>query len=323
MGLFGSDNVVGIDLGYASIKAVGLKMGKKPVVTGCAMATVEPKSLQKEGLENPEEAAEALKSALKEAAPHKITGSTAYVSVNESAVFRKILEVPASVPDADLPSVIQSGIVEFLPDDIDALELDFQPLTSQGDTCSVMVVAVSKKSIEQYLKLCAMAGLSVQAIDPKPSALVRSVIGLKQTEPVALVDVGSEITTLSLCVDKAVWVAGTVNQGGNIIKDMATGTIDETKKEEKLKRLVGSIADELEHVVKFYANRSSGEGRPSVPQIQLCGGGSMIQGLDTLLATETGYKVSIANPIVPVPGNFDRKFLGALGSALYPFFEKA
>lgn len=321
MGLFGSQHVIGIDLGYSSIKAVGLTLGKEPRLTGFAEIQVEPRSLQKEGLDDPTEAVRALKDALKMAIPKPITGHEAYVSVSETAVFRKILELPADIPVDGLSAAVRSGVVEFLPDDIESLELDYQPLpTAKGDVQQIMVVAVSKRSIEQYLNLCSRAGLQVQAIDPKPSALLRACVAKSMTEPVAIVDIGSEMSSVSICAAHAVWVAGTVNLGGNLVKDMATGSVDLEKNGDKLKRLASSLADELDHVVKFYTNRAGGQAG-HIKEVRLTGGGSLIKGFDELFAKETGMEITHAKPTITVPTDFDRRFLGALGSAMYPLYQ--
>jgi type IV pilus assembly protein PilM len=321
MGLFRSNQAVGIDLGYSSIKVVGLALGKRPRVVGFSQVAVEPKSLQKEGLSDLEEASKALKTALSTALPHRITATDAYISLNESAVFRKILEVPKGVSPEDLNSVIRAAVVEYLPDELDTLELDYQPLgtTSDGEL-QVMVVATSKKTIEQYLALGKAAGLTVRAVDPKPSALVRAVVGPKHAEPLLVVDIGSEMSSAFLVAQGSIWVAGTVNLGGNIVKDPATGAIDETKRVEKLSRLVTGLADELEHVVKFYANRAAGSA-PTIREVRIVGGGSIIEGIDTVLQKETGYDVSFARPGVAVPDGCDRRFYAALGSAMYPLYD--
>lgn len=323
MGLFGSNQSIGVDIGHASIKVVALTIGKNPRVTGFTEINVDPKELEKEGLENPTEVANRLKEALKLATPRPIHGKDAYVSVRETAVFRKILEVPRNINEAELPTVVRAAVVEYLPDDIDSLELDYQPLPTPKESPmqQVMVVAVSKKSIEQYLNLCELAGLNVMAIGTKSAALLRAVAGPRVTEPIVVVNVGSDTSTIVLCADHVVWVASTVTGGGNMLKDMATGEIDQDRVPEKLRRLTNSLADELDHVVKFYANREGGS-NTTVKEVRVTGSGSLlVDGLDQLLAEESGLKVVYGQSPVPLPEKCDRRFMGALGSALYPMFD--
>jgi type IV pilus assembly protein PilM len=301
---------------------VSLSAGKKPKFISSAEIAVEPRALQKEGLENPEEAATALKQALENASPKPIKAKEVYVSVSEAAIFRKTLEIPKHVTSNELPTVIRAAIVEFLPDDIDSLELDYQPLPvgKDADTQQVMVVAVSKKLIEQYLNVCKVAGLTARAIDPTPSALFRSVIGAETTEPIVILDIGSEMSTVVLCAEHAVWVASTVTMGGNMLKDPATDKIDEDKKEEKMKLLVSSLTDELDHVVKFYANRSSGT-VVKIQEVRVTGSGSLIDGIDKALSDETGMKVVLAHAPFELPTSCNRSYMTALGSALYPMYD--
>jgi type IV pilus assembly protein PilM len=323
MGLFGSKQVVGIDIGHASIKVVGLTQGKNPRVTGCAEVAIDPKYLQKEGLEDVAPAADALKEALHGAAPKPISSREAYISIAESAIFRKVLEVPRSVEGEELDALIRSSIVEYLPDDISLLEIDSQPLpVGRGDNRPVMVVAVSKRIIEQYLAIARQVGLHVHAIDPKPSALARALISPRKDEPIVLVDIGSEMISISLCANQVIWVADTVNIGANILKDLATGEIDQERQDERMNRLVSTITDELAHVMKMYANRSAqGAGGSQPQEVRLTGGGSLIEGIDATIAKEAGIPVTCGKPVLPVPESFDRRFMGALGSALYPIYE--
>lgn len=322
MGLFGSNEVVGVEIGHASLRVVGLTVGKRPRLTGFAEVNIDPKALQKEALDSPTEVAAALKGALHDATPRSIKSRDAYLSIGEAAVFRKILNVPRDVTLTELGTVVRSAVVEFLPDEIDSLELDYQPLPTakEAPEQQVMVVAVSKKSIEQYLNLCQQAGLRVVAIDPLPSALLRSAFGSKTTEPVVVVDIDTDISTLVLMAEHAVWVASTVTMGTNILIDPATGQVDEARKEEKLSRLVSSLADELDHVIKFYANRGA-SAASAVKEVRLVGGGASIPNLDALFAAETGRTVVLGQPPIPLPPRWDLRFMGALGSALYPLFE--
>jgi type IV pilus assembly protein PilM len=318
MGLF-ARQIVGIDLGHASVKVVGIVAGKNPTITGFAEVPVDAKYLQKD---NPDTTvvAEAIREAMKTAVPHPIRAKEAYITVSEEAIFRKILEVPEDISLADLPQVVRTQAVEYLPDDIETLEIDYQVLSTEPKCPKqVMLVAVSKQLVEHYLGITKEAKLRVLGIDPKPSAVGRAVVLPTDKEPVLLVDVGSQSSSISVYAEQMIWVTGTVNMGGDIIKDLATGKPDEERKAEKLKQLANGLADEIDHVVKFYANRASQEG--DIKELRLCGGGSMIEGLDKLLGEEVRQKVVIGKPIVDLPEGCDRRFLGALGSALYPMYD--
>jgi type IV pilus assembly protein PilM len=312
--------VVGIDFGHSSVKAVGVAIGAHPKVIGCGEAPIDPKYLLKDGMADTAVVAEALREAMKMAAPKAIKSSDAYAIVSEDIVFRKILDVPSGVNPDELPQVVRTEAVEYLPDEIGTLEIDYQPLgILANDIQQLMLVAVPKRAIEDRLGVFASAKLKPCAITPKPCAIGRACVSPQETEPVLLVDIGSEMTSISVYASRAIWVTGTVNMGGNVLKDAATGEVDASKKDAKLDRLADAIGDELSHVLKFFQNRVAGD-KP-VKQVLLSGGGSMIEGLAELIQKQTTLKVVHAKSIIPLPAEADRRFLGALGAALYPLYE--
>ena len=316
MGLF-SRIVVGIDLGHASIKVVGVALGKQPRVVGFAEVAVEQKYIFKEGSGDPAIIAEALKQALAIAKPQAIHTKELFAVVSEGHVFRKVLELPLSVQDDEMQQVIRAESVEYLPDEVDRLEIDFQALgVLPGDLQQVMVAAVAKDIIENFVTLGKLAHCSLQAIDPKPSAVGRAVVLPSEVAPVILVDVGAEKTSISVYAEHMVWVTSSVNLG----LDITVPKEGEEKTPVNIVRLIDGIADEVTHVQKFYQNRSSQAG--VVTEIRLSGSGSLSEQLAEALQKQMKMKVVLAKPVISVPEGFDRRFLGALGAAFYPLYGK-
>lgn len=281
---------------------------------------MDPKYLQKEGFDNPALIGQALREALRTAAPHPLKPVAAYSAVSESLVFRKILELPLMAED-ELHSAVSLEVGQYLPQSVEEMELDFQPLgpMADGKAQQVMVVAVSKKIINDYLAVFQSAKLPVRAIDVKPAAIGRAIVSKGEKDAILLIDIGSETTTLSLYDQHAVRVTGSINLGGNIIRDPETGEIDEDRQADRLKRLANGIADELEHVVKFYKNRLSSP--KEITEARLSGGGSMIAGTVEAIEAAIDFKVVAGQSVLGLPPFCDRRFLGALGCALYPLYQ--
>jgi type IV pilus assembly protein PilM len=324
MGLF-SKQIIGIDIGHSSVKVVGLEVsGSQAKFIGCKEITMDPKYLQKEGFENAELIGQALREAMRTAAPHALaTNPTAYSAISESLVFRKVLDLPLIDDQDELLSAIRLEATEYLPESPDNMEIDYQLLGLNPDSTmqQVMIVAVSKKIIQDYLAVFVAAKLPIKAIDTKPAAVARSVVKPTEMETILLVDIGSEISTISLYSEGVIRVTGSLNIGGNIIRDDETMEIEEDKKDEHIKRLATSIADEIDHVIKFYTNRTVNQKK--IKEIRLAGGGSMIAGVLEAIKKETDFEVTSGQAIITLPPFCDRRFLGALGCALYPVFEGA
>jgi type IV pilus assembly protein PilM len=315
MGLF-ARTVIGVDLGHASVKVVGVRLGSKPTVVGCAEVPLEPRYLQKEGFEDPQMVAKAVREAMVAA---KLSATDVYAAISESLVFRKVLELPLNLSQQELEQVIRTQAAEYLPDSLDTVELDYQPLGVTRETQQVMVVAVSKRVIQDYLAVFSSAKLPLRVIDTKPSAVGRAIVEPGEKGGIVLIDIGSEVTSISVYDQRKIWVAGTVNMGGSLFIDPATGKVDEERRADRTKRLVTTIVDELDHTLKFYSNRSANQDK--VKEIRLSGGTSMSEGLCEAFAEVVDYKVTLGKSTVKMSDQCDRRFFGALGSALYPLYE--
>jgi type IV pilus assembly protein PilM len=321
MGLFSSHQSIGVDIGHASVRVVGIELGRKPKITGFSEVAVDPKYLLREGFQDPKAIADAIQEAMHTATPHIIKPSAVYASISESQIFRKILELPVLGNAEEYQQVIRTEAAEYLPDSIENVELDYQMLgavTPEGIQ-QVMVVAVAKRVIQDYTAVFSSAKLPLRAIDSKPAAVGRAIVAPEEKGAVILVDIGSESCSISVYDQHSIWVTGTVNMGANIFKDADTGTIDEEKLPTRLKQLSNNLLDELDHVLKFYANRTSRQ--DAVKELRITGGGSLTPGIAEILQPEVGQKVVLAKPIIPVPEGMDRRFNGALGSALYPLYD--
>jgi len=316
MGLF-SRTVIGIDLGHASIKVVGVALGHKPRIVGFAEVAIDPKNIFKDNGGDPAVVAEALRRALATAQPKAIHAKELFAVVSESHVFRKILELPTSVLPDEMPQVIRAEAVEYLPDEIDRLQIDYQPLgTLPGDLQQVMVVAVANNIIDNFVVLAKESHLRLRAVDPKPSGVGRAVVLPGQGTPVILVDIGAEKTSISVYARHMVWVTSSVNVG----LDLSAPKDGEEKAPVNMERLVDGIADEVSHVQKFYQNRVNQQ--DEVTEIRLSGSGSMAEEIMAELQKQTKIPVVFAQPIVATPEGFDRRFLGALGAAFYSLYGK-
>ena len=317
------EHVLGVDIGHASVKVVGIELGSQPTFLGCKEITLDPKFLQKEGFDNPILVGQALREAMRTAAPKPIVANQAYSTVSESLVFRKVIEMPFLSNAQELNAAIRIEASQYLPDNIDSVELDYQLLGAlpDGNTQQVMIVAIPRKIIQEHLAVFDAAKIKIRGIGIKPEALGAALVKLTEKEAVMIVDIGSEMSSVSIYHNKVIRVTGTVNMGGNMLKDPSTGELDQGEWDAKLKRLVTTLLDEIEHVQKFYINRSISTSE--VKELRLSGGGSMAVGLQEALAKEVeGMKVVLGQPVISIPAFCDRRFTGALGSALSPLFER-
>lgn len=321
MGLF-SKQVMGLDIGRAAVKVVGLELGKEPIFIGCKEIPVDPKIIQKEGFTDIPAIAAAIKEAMSLAAQKPLKPHKCYTSVDESLVFRKIIDVPKIEDPVEFREAIRMEVSQYLPNGLEAVELDYQVLGSSTENklLQVLVVTVDKPIVQQFVEVFRKLRIPLRAVDTKPASVARAIINPKEKETLALVEIGSDFSTISIYDQKVIQVSGSINLGANHLKNSETGQLEEgSAAEEKLKRLLNSVNDELEHVLKFYENRVRMPKK--IKEVRLSGGGSMAHGVREGLAKISDLKIIDGAAVIKIPPFCDRRFLGALGSALYPTYE--
>lgn len=304
MGLF-NNQVVGIDIGSASVRAVGVLGGKHPKFVGCKEINLEKPEKKTENVLDVEQIAKVIKECLGNASPKQLKGTRYVTSIPEADVFRKVIELPLA-PEAELENAIQLEIAEYLPEDISLMEIDYQVLglLPDGATQQVMVVGVAKALVEQYMNAFKAASLPLHAVDVRSAALARAVVVPDEQKAIVLISIEPDSTTVSLY------------QGGIIRVTSVLAMGLDGEEEEVGKGFIASLVDEIDHVIKFYSNRTADH--KEVKEVRLAGGGSLLKGLQEGLKKEAGLQVTLAKPIIEAPAFCDRRFLVALGSALYP-----
>lgn len=310
---------IGLDFGHASLRIVGVQSGRKPTVVGCAEAPVDPKWLQKEGFENHNGIAEALKEGMKKASPKHLTGRDVYVTVSESMIFRKLIELPPAPTEQELAAAIKVEATQYLPEALEEMEVDFQVLGSatENGILQVMVVAVSRRVVQDMLEVLTAAKMVPRAFEPKPESVGRTLVSSTEKDAVLLVDIGQSRSTASVYDQGVVRVTSALNVGTSSL--LEGGENDPEVIQERLPRLVGQISDEVDHVIKFYQNRTIHVG--SVKKLQISGAGSLVEGAGEAIARAVDLPVAKSQPVIAVPTECDRRYFGALGAALYPFSD--
>ncbi len=198
-----------------------------------------------------------------------------------------------------------------------------------------LLVAVKNETIQSYLQAIQAAGLEPTIGDIDYFAL-ENMFALaypeEQEKTVALVNVGSRFTSVSIIQKGESLFAGDVGVGGRLYTDTlceATGMdaaaaeqikigvvpewVDKQLIEETRDRTTEHIAAELHRQIGFFWNAASTEG--SIETIFVCGGSAFIPGLIEELGARTGIVCSGIDPFrgVQTSVNIDRSFIGEVG----------
>lgn len=297
-------NKVGLDIGSFSVKMLEISGAReRPILTGLGLKNIS-------GLSKGE-IANSIKDLAIEA---KISSKEVNVSVSGPSVIIRFISMPRMKED-DLKSAIKFEAEKFIPFNINDCIIDSQILArdDRENKLNILLVAAKKDYINERIGLVEQAGLSVAIVDVAGFALVNSFLsnfrGLDPDKAFALLNIGSNITNLSIVRSGTIAFARDVSMGSghfnaaiaknlNISVESAEGLkISPGEKAQdvitSIKPVMNTMLDDLKLSFGYYENQS-GRG---IDEIYISGGGACTIGLDETFEDALGSKPAIWNPL--------------------------
>ncbi len=313
--LFGKkDHLVGLDIGSRVLKAAEVMVtssGRKLLHFGSI--ELPPDVIVEEGIKSPETVADSIKELL---SLYNIKEERVAVSIGGYSVIVKKINV-TSMPEEQLQEVIAAEAEQYIPFDINNVNLDFQILGDNEQNPSqmdVLLVAAKKETVNDYVNVLEIAGLTPVIVDVDAFALqnIYEVNYETAENCVALIDVGATKTSLNILRGHKSVFMRDVSFGCNQINHHLISRLncsfeeaEELKlsdKQEKipaedLNNIVSSVVSdwitEIRRAMDFFYSTYSNE---DIKTIYLSGGGANIKEFRQLLASQTGSNVEIMDP---------------------------
>ena len=325
--IFGKkDHLVGLDIGSSFIKVAELKVtGKGIVLHKFGMAPIAPGTIVEGRIADMKGLASDIRKLFKS---QKIREKNVAISTGGHSVVIKTINI-STRPQKQLHDTIYSEAEQYIPYDIDDVNIDYQVLGesefSHGHM-SVLVVAVKKDLVAEYIDLIHLAGLYPKTIDVDTFALQNAydILPSENQEKITLlIDIGASKTSLNILKGKAsLMMRDTVSGTNQIIEEIAHQfdlTVDEAEQimngqtndvvsqdsiQEICRNISLSWCSEICEVVNTYQTSSNYE---KIEKIVLSGGGVFIKGLKDSLLSELDADISIINPFEALIVN-EKKF---------------
>jgi type IV pilus assembly protein PilM len=203
--VFGNKNhLVGLDIGSAFVKVAELKMSKKgSALQKFGMARVPEGAVSEGRIMDMEGLAETIRGLFKS---QKIKEKKVAISTGGHSVVIKTIST-AKVSEKELHKTIRSEAEQYIPYDIDDVNIDYQILGESEfspDQMNVLLVAVKQDLVAEYIELIRTAGLNPSIIDVDTFALQNLYETLPENDPeqvTLLVDVGASKTSMNILKD--------------------------------------------------------------------------------------------------------------------------
>ncbi|MCP3872820.1 MAG: type IV pilus assembly protein PilM [Desulfobacteraceae bacterium] len=314
--IFGKkDHLVGLDIGSSFIKVAELKItGKGHVLHKFGMARIAVGTIVEGRIVDMEGLANDIRTLFKS---QKIREKNVAISTGGHSVVIKTINT-LTRPEKELQDTIYSEAEQYIPYDIDDVNIDYQILGESEfspDQMNVLLVAVKKDIVTEYIDLIHMAGLNPRIIDVDTFSLQNAYEMLpyeSQEKIILLVDVGASKTSLNILkANTSLMMRDTVSGTNQILEEISSqfdvtieeaelainGEINDIISQEKIQeislKMAQSWCSEICEVVNTY---QSGVNDEDVENVVLSGGGVFVEGFKDSLLSELEADVSIINP---------------------------
>lgn len=313
--MFGKSNkqVVGCDVGSSAIKIVELK----PLKNGefqllhAAIADLSPEAIVDGAIMDSSLVVEALSRLIAE---NSIKNSNFGGSLSGHSVIIKKIQLPA-MTDAELAESIQWEAEQYIPFDINDVNLDYVVLESDaGDSMDVLLVAVKKDRIADYTSVIVQAGKDPVLVDVDVFALQNAFETNYDVDPetIALVNVGASVMNINVLYHGTSIFWRDVAFGGNQYTEAIQRELSLSRDDaERLKlgervgentlqqvlSVLNSVSEdltaELQKTIDFFVATSSVD---HIDRVVLAGGSAQILNLDEVLRERFQVAVEVMNP---------------------------
>ncbi len=272
----------------------------------------------------------------------KIKTKQVAAAVSGHSVIVKKVSLPA-MTRAELDEQIRWEAEQYIPFDVNEVNLDFQILDEEGTEgqMDVLLVAAKKDLIDDYVQVITEAGLTPAVIDVAAFAVENAFEGNYDNphdSTVALVNIGAQVVNINVIQRGIPTFTRDITTAGNqyteeIQKTLSVG-FDEAERiklggrpgeqsqevvpaevEQAMQGVTETVVGEISRSLDFYG-ATSAESR--IHKVYLSGGSSMVTGFLEAFREKTGHETEILNPLnrmIP-SSRFEPALLDEVGPAL-------
>jgi len=315
-----SKPVVGLDIGSSAVKAIELKKsGRGFKVTAIGVEPVPPDSIVDGAIIDAGAVTDAVRRVLQSA---RFKAKDVVASLSGSSVIVKKISLPV-MSEADLADSIQWEAEQYIPFDIQDVNLDYQiltPVAERQGTMEVLLVAAKKDKIADYTGVVSAVGRKTVVVDVDAFAL-QNAFETNYTDDagkvVALVNAGASAININLVSNGTSLFTRDVGIGGNAFteavqkelglpfegaEDAKRGLPVDGVRPEDIRPVLHAVMEnvllEIEKTFDFFKATSASD---RIDRIVVSGGASMVDEFESALRERLGTEVERFDPFRNVP----------------------
>jgi type IV pilus assembly protein PilM len=317
-----SKNLVGLDIGSSAVKLVELKEKKAGSyeLLKVGLEPLSPEAIVDGSIMDSSMVVDTIQ---RLNAAQGVKNSNYATSLSGHSVIIKKISLPA-MSNEELAESIQWEAEQYIPFDINDVNLDYVPLTTPGtgENIDVILVAVKKEKINDYSSVISQAGKSAVLVDVDAFAIQNCYevnYGVNDGKVLALVNIGASVTNVNVISGSSSLFWRDITFGGNQYTDAIQRELNlsfaqaealkrgESSGEHNIQQVIPILnsvsedfAGELRKTLDFFSATSGAE---RVDSIVLSGGGAGALNLESILREKFGIPVEIMNPFKNISFN--------------------
>jgi type IV pilus assembly protein PilM len=338
LGFGRSKDVVGLDIGASSVKAVQLKRGRGTnELVRLGIVPLHPETIVDGVIMDSGTVISAIQQIFTES---QIKVKDVAVAVSGHSVIVKKIRVPKMKPE-ELEEAIPFEAEQYVPYAIEDVNLDFQVLENadpKANELDVLLVAVKKDIVNDYLSIISTAGLNAVVVDVDAFALENAFELAYETDRdqvVGLVNLGAAVMNINILQGGSSEFTRDSPLGGNRYTESIQKMLGLTYEQAETLKLGGEVdgkalrdarpaidminsevAGEIRRSFDFFRSSSHSD---TIHRVYLSGGCARLSGLVEYLSDNLEIPFEIANPLRKIkadPKKVDPAYLEAIAPQL-------
>jgi len=309
---------LGIDISSTSVKLLELsRSGNRYKVEAYSVEPLPANAVVEKNITDVEGVGDAIAKVL---ARSKSGVKNAAVAVAGSAVITKTIEMDAALNDDEMESQIKVEADQYIPYPLDEVSIDFEvqgEVDNAPERVEVLLAACRNENVELRSDVLEIAGLVPKVVDVEAYAIERA-FGLVadqieggEDQTVAIVDIGSTMTTLSVLHDgRTIYTREQLFGGKQLTEEIQRryglsfeeaglakkqGGLPDDYEPEVLEPFKEAVVQQVARSLQFFFSSSQYN---DVDHILIAGGTASISGLAELVQDKVGTSTTVANPFV-------------------------
>lgn len=312
LGLGKKVSTFGLDIGSSAVKAVEIVAAKGGglILKACRSVPLPRNAIAEGTIKDADVVADAVRQCVLDAG---IRSKSAVISISGREAITKRVPLPKVSPK-ELADAIMLEAEHHIPFAVDEVFLDYQVVGESATSMDVLLVAVKRLKVLEYVAAVEAAGLDVAVVDLDAFAMQNQYeLNTPDTadEAVALIDIGASVMKTNVVREGIPIFVRDVPFGGQNYTDAIVQRLNlpfEQAEAAKQGRDVGMSWDdlipaleavsrelslEIQRTFDYFASSAESE---RIGKIVLSGGCAQLSGLDEFLSSSWGIPVELARP---------------------------